>query len=269
MSIEEFKINIEGLLIELTDKKLVIPVIGNHFIKLYRVKTDISDYILTLYDFLESLGFKIKGITYWAKGSTRRLPYSEIRNIWKMGITDIDINFDDSREILTESRFDDIKVLFDNIEGILIELNDKTINYQVHPKDEIKMKMVSLAKETIKINISLKDFEQSKDIILTLIDYMTFNNFKLLPIVRVDIQGGGTEHFKSFNDVLHFIEVVSKKRVFRPEKLRLEFENMNKLVYESLPSQKTVDQLKALRRLTKGIDIGDRISDMNKQGSNL
>jgi hypothetical protein len=38
---------------------------------------------------------------------------------------------------------------------------------------------------------------------------------------------------------------------------------------ESLPRQSTVDQLKRLRKLTKGIDIGDRISNMNKQGANI
>jgi hypothetical protein len=45
----------------------------------------------------------------------------------------------------------------------------------------------------------------------------------------------------------------------------LNFEEIN----EGLPRQHTVDQWKMLRRLTKGIDIGDRISNLNKQGSNL
>lgn len=40
-------------------------------------------------------------------------------------------------------------------------------------------------------------------------------------------------------------------------------------VNESLPRQRTVDQLKALRKMTKGTDIGDRISDLTKQGSNI
>lgn len=44
-----------------------------------------------------------------------------------------------------------------------------------------------------------------------------------------------------------------------------EFDEIN----EALPRQKSVDQLKMLRKLTKGIDIGDRISDMNKQGANI
>jgi len=39
--------------------------------------------------------------------------------------------------------------------------------------------------------------------------------------------------------------------------------------YESLTRDKTKDQLKKLRAETKGIDIGDRIPDMNIQGSNI
>ena len=33
---------------------------------------------------------------------------------------------------------------------------------------------------------------------------------------------------------------------------------------ESLPRQQTVDQWNKLRKMTKGVDIGDRISDVNK-----
>ena len=38
---------------------------------------------------------------------------------------------------------------------------------------------------------------------------------------------------------------------------------------ESLPREQTVNQWEKLRKLTKGVDIGDRISDMNKQGANI
>lgn len=37
----------------------------------------------------------------------------------------------------------------------------------------------------------------------------------------------------------------------------------------ALPRKRSVDQWKRLRKLTKGIDIGDKISDMNKQGANI
>ena len=45
----------------------------------------------------------------------------------------------------------------------------------------------------------------------------------------------------------------------------LNFQQLN----ENLPRKQTVDQLKRLRKLTKGTDIGDKISDMNKQGANI
>jgi hypothetical protein len=40
-------------------------------------------------------------------------------------------------------------------------------------------------------------------------------------------------------------------------------------IWESLPQQKSVDQLKMVRKLSKGIDIGDRIPDLMKQGANI
>jgi len=48
-------------------------------------------------------------------------------------------------------------------------------------------------------------------------------------------------------------------------KYLLSYQQLN----ENLPRQSTVDQLKKLRKLTKGTDIGDKISDMNKQGANI
>jgi len=44
---------------------------------------------------------------------------------------------------------------------------------------------------------------------------------------------------------------------------------LEEFINESLPQQKSVDQLKMVRRLSKSTDIGDRISDMNKQGANI
>ena len=38
---------------------------------------------------------------------------------------------------------------------------------------------------------------------------------------------------------------------------------------ESLPRERTVQQWNKLRKMTKGVDIGDRVSDMNKQGANI
>ncbi len=47
----------------------------------------------------------------------------------------------------------------------------------------------------------------------------------------------------------------------------LKFEEFN--VNESLPRQQTVDQLKKVMKMSAKTDIGNRISDMNKQGANI
>lgn len=44
---------------------------------------------------------------------------------------------------------------------------------------------------------------------------------------------------------------------------------VDSLKEEALPRKETVDQLKKIRKVTKGIDIGDRVSKMYKQGSNI
>lgn len=40
-------------------------------------------------------------------------------------------------------------------------------------------------------------------------------------------------------------------------------------IKESLPRQSTVDQLNRIRKISKKTDIGDRVSNMTKQGSNI
>ncbi len=44
-----------------------------------------------------------------------------------------------------------------------------------------------------------------------------------------------------------------------------EFEKTN----EALPRQQSVDQLKRVMKISAKTDIGNRISDMNKQGANI
>lgn len=62
-------------------------------------------------------------------------------------------------------------------------------------------------------------------------------------------------------------EVVEMSRGQLSENTILRFDNFD--VNESLPRQKTVDQWNKLRKMTKGVDIGDRISNLNKQGANI
>lgn len=43
----------------------------------------------------------------------------------------------------------------------------------------------------------------------------------------------------------------------------------NEINEGSLPRQSSVDQLKRIRKLSKGIDIADRIPDLMNQGANI
>ena len=61
------------------------------------------------------------------------------------------------------------------------------------------------------------------------------------------------------NGTLEIIEGVTESKIMR-------FGDFNE---GSLPREETVKQLKKLRKLSKGTDIGDKIPNMKKQGSNI
>jgi hypothetical protein len=128
-----------------------------------------------------------------------------------------------------------------------------------------------------------------------------------MKIVRVRLKpfGGLTEFVsikgrikglieKNKGDIFHFVieddEGVKRVKEFGPENINTELVNQMAIILdgpyfakfnedgtidivenqnESLPRKKSVEQLKKLRSKTRGIDIGDRISDLNKQGANI
>jgi len=77
----------------------------------------------------------------------------------------------------------------------------------------------------------------------------------------LDIINGGVKAKFNKDGSIEIIEGSNESRIMR-------FKDFEK-VYESLPRQHTIDQLKKLRKLTKGIDIGDRVPNMKQQGANI
>jgi len=61
------------------------------------------------------------------------------------------------------------------------------------------------------------------------------------------------------NGTLEIIEEVTESKIMR-------FDDFNE---GALPREETVQQLKKLRKMTKFTDIGDRVSNMKKQGANI
>lgn len=49
----------------------------------------------------------------------------------------------------------------------------------------------------------------------------------------------------------------------------MRIKRFEEFITESLPTQKSVDQLKRVMKISAKTDIGNRISDMNKQGANI
>lgn len=508
MTKDEFKENINGILIELTETNSVKYVITNYYIRIYDFYKDISDYLLTLHDYLTSSGFEDVEFEIWVeeaigeyedkshyvKVQPRKRDLSKIRKditlffkntnrviteskfvdqdeldelldkISEFGIESIsdlenkrlnifsendksiielidkmgDITYDfkilnkkmkelssegkdakylmkdwlelnrkmvplereiesygimlgDPRltrlmkkerpdvygDICESNKFENVKDVITNMNGILVDLKDHGFSYEIYPSDnDIKLKMVSFAKEKIKVKIELlKKYDKSQifDIVYTLNDYMESNNFKTLPIntdairykrlVRlnfnsiddleesdldivtlyleyenmdkllsesissrisdnlegliVDLEDYGFECelsgnklklvkpdimfgdkirniFDSILTIVDFMESSGYKPIvyynednrktftkkwfeddinsiklsfmYYIDSLTIEF---SKPINESLPRENTVKQLKRIRKISKGTDIGDRISDMNKQGANI
>jgi len=77
---------------------------------------------------------------------------------------------------------------------------------------------------------------------------------KTLPIVNDRIKARFNE-----DGTIDIIEGVSENMIMR-------FSEFNE---GALPRQQTVNQLKRLRKATKGIDIGDRVPNLKKQGANI
>ncbi len=89
------------------------------------------------------------------------------------------------------------------------------------------------------------------------------------------IDDGGRKAIKSFGPDNLNSELIGKEISIISNDVIAKFNEdgsidiIQELKEEALPRASTVNQLKKLRKLTKGIDIGDRISKMNKQGSNI
>lgn len=70
-------------------------------------------------------------------------------------------------------------------------------------------------------------------------------------LVGKSIQILNTEYYAKFNND-GTIDVITENQI-----------------NESLPREHSIEQLKRIRKISKGIDIGDRIPDLKKQGANI
>lgn len=168
------------------------------------------------------------------------------------------------------SKFFEIKSLVDNLKDMLVELNDANISYQIEPSSEIRVKFVSLGKDGY-FYVFLKNLESKKDSynliienIKMIIDYMDGNGFETTLTARYSMNKDTYSGVVTMNRLLMQFE--SRRPVYF---LQLDFIMKNKPVFECLPNEKSIKQLEMVAKLSKKTDIGNRISDMNKEGANI
>lgn len=166
------------------------------------------------------------------------------------------------------SKFFEIKSLVDNLKDMLVELNDANISYQIEPSNEIKVKFVSLGKDGY-FYVFLKNLESKKDSynliienIKMIIDYMDGNGFETT--AKYSKNKNTCYGVVTMNRLL--MEFESRIPIYF---LQLDFIMKNKPVLECLPNEKSIKQLEMVAKLSKKTDIGNRISDMNKEGANI
>ena len=177
------------------------------------------------------------------------------------------------------NKFQEMKSIIDDVNNILVELKDEGISMVIEPSNDIRVKMASIQDDHFYIN-----FEGLGSIVNS-----SFTNFrnKIYPLIfekihmlieYLDTKGFDTiiiarSHFSSSPSIFTIDELERRfGRIIyghRLSFLRLKFTHKDKEVYESLPRQQSVDQLKRIMKLSAKTDIGNRISDMNKQGANI
>lgn len=168
-----------------------------------------------------------------------------------------------------------------NITDILLELDDMSPDVEFN-KMLFKKTLYSVIKLDFYLNYNI-NFKDVSDPIIRLLDYLKdyyfISKIKLTPwnytsIIKLNIYDF-IELIKN-NENLYFNHIcfLFYEDVKEHPNWYEDYENPDNVtkiekIDESLPRQKSVDQLKALRKLTKGIDIADRIPDLMKQGANI
>jgi hypothetical protein len=176
------------------------------------------------------------------------------------------------------NKFQEMKSIIDDVNNILVELRDENISIHVEPSNDIKVKMASIQDGHFYINF-LKLSEPWSEVkeLYTLI----FEKIHML-IDYLEVKGFYTEISVKTYDLNQMRSTQSYERAIQIEELesnlveipayRLSYINLkfyHNELNESLPRQQSVDQLKKIMKISAKTDIGNRISDMNKQGANI
>jgi len=200
---------------------------------------------------------------------------SDVVQKWKQSFSQENV----SDEIITNKltptqvKFFELKDIIEDLYGMLVELDDEQIYYAIEPKNEIQLRTMTLLDNFRNIDFSvlighklyrnLEHIDLIYDRIESIVSYMKIKGYETSIRMRTA--------FKMRSDNLKFDENFERffyKYFENTDYVLLKF-TPSVEVNESLPRQQSVNQLKRVMKQSAKTDIGNRISDMNKQGANI
>jgi hypothetical protein len=194
------------------------------------------------------------------------------------------MNFNES------NKFQEMKSILQDIKNICVELQDEGLIMDLEPSinNEIRIKMATIRNGMFYLHFidSLANKQELYPLIIEKIHMISeyllekgyYTNLKVKyyfkypgasssRMIEKDMTPYDLEEFYDRNFDLS--SRYKENGIFTISTLKLDFDRINKEVYESLPNQRSVDQLERVMKISAKTDIGNRISDMNKQGANI
>ena len=165
------------------------------------------------------------------------------------------------------NKFQEMKSIIDDVNNILVELKDEGISMIIEPSNDIRVKIASIQDKHFYIKfLSLPNKADVYPLIFEkihmLIDYLDEKGFYTEISVKT-YSANSYESAKSIEELEDDAKYIHYKLNYII--LRFSHNDLN----ESLPNQRSVDQLERVMKISAKTDIGNRISDMNKQGANI
>jgi len=188
------------------------------------------------------------------------------------------------------NKFQEMKAILQDIKNICVELADENLIMDLEPSinNEIRIKMATIRDDMFYLHFidSLSKKQELYPLIIEkihmiseyLLDkgyntklkvkyYFKYPDGKSSRMIESDMTSYDLEEL--YNKHFDLSSRYKENGIFTISTLKLDFDRINKEVYESLPNQKSVDQLERVMKISAKTDIGNRISDMNKQGANI
>ena len=257
----------------------------------------IFEKIHMLIDYLDERGFytEISVKTYSANSYESAKSIEELEDDakyihYKLNYIILRFSHNEVSEYNESNKFQEMKSILQDIKSICVELADENLIMDLEPSinNEIRIKMATIRDDMFYLHFidSLSKKQELYPLIIEkihmiseyLLDkgyntklkvkyYFKYPDGKSSRMIESDMTSYDLEEL--YNKHFDLSSRYKENGIFTISTLKLDFDRINKEVYESLPNQRSVDQLERVMKISAKTDIGNRISDMNKQGANI